>query len=53
MMGYANPVERMGYGEFADQAQAAGVDALLTVDLPPEEVSGINAELRRAGLDNI
>ena len=53
LMGYANPVERMGYSEFADQARAAGVDALLTVDLPPEEVSGINAELRRAGLDNI
>ena len=52
-MGYANPVERMGYAAFADAAYAAGVDALLTVDLPPEEVAGINEELRRVGMDNI
>jgi tryptophan synthase alpha chain len=53
LMGYANPVEHMGYAAFADQAAKAGVDALLTVDLPPEEVSQVNAELRRVGLDNI
>ena len=27
--------------------------ALLTVDIPPEEVDGINAELQRVGMDNI
>ena len=53
LMGYANPVEHMGYVEFADAAAAAGLDGLLTVDIPPEEVSGINDELRRVGLDNI
>ena len=53
LMGYANPVEHMGYAEFADAAHAAGVDALLTVDIPPEEVSMVNAELRRVEMDNI
>ncbi|MBN7798669.1 tryptophan synthase subunit alpha [Parahaliea mediterranea] len=53
LMGYANPVERMGYAAFADAASAAGVDALLTVDIPPEEVAQVNAELRRVGMDNI
>ncbi|TXS95688.1 tryptophan synthase subunit alpha [Parahaliea maris] len=53
LMGYANPVERMGYAAFADAATAAGVDALLTVDIPPEEVAGVNAELHRVGMDNI
>lgn len=53
LMGYANPVEHMGYAAFADAASAAGVDALLTVDIPPEEVAGINAELQRVGMDNI
>jgi len=53
LMGYANPVERMGYAAFADRASQAGVDALLTVDIPPEEVSGLNAELRRVAMDNI
>jgi tryptophan synthase alpha chain len=53
LMGYANPVARMGYAEFADAAQAAGLDALLTVDMPPEEVRGLNGELQRVGMDNI
>ncbi|MFK8041412.1 tryptophan synthase subunit alpha [Congregibacter sp.] len=53
LMGYANPVEYMGHGVFADRALACGVDALLTVDIPPEEVSGLNKELRRVGMDNI
>lgn len=37
LMGYLNPVEVMGYEAFAEQAAAAGVDGVLTVDLPPEE----------------
>lgn len=53
LMGYANPVVRMGYADFADKAAAAGVDALLTVDIPPEEVAQLNTELKRVGMDNI
>ncbi len=53
LMGYANPVVHMGYAKFADAAAAAGVDALLTVDIPPEEVAPVNAELQRVGMDNI
>lgn len=53
LMGYANPVERMGYAAFVDAAKAAGVDALLTVDLPPEEASELNQLLAQAGLDTI
>ena len=53
LMGYANPVEHMGYAAFADAASAAGVDALLTVDIPPEEVEQVNRELHRVGMDNI
>ncbi|WP_439107032.1 tryptophan synthase subunit alpha [Congregibacter sp.] len=53
LMGYANPVEHMGHAVFADRAAACGVDALLTVDIPPEEVAGLNQELRRVGMDNI
>ncbi len=53
LMGYANPVVHMGYAAFADAAAAAGVDALLTVDIPPEEVAPVNAELQRVGMDNI
>lgn len=53
LMGYANPVEHMGYAAFADAAAAAGVDALLTVDIPPEEVDILNEQLQRVGMDNI
>ena len=44
IMGYANPVFRMGYVEFAKAAHAAGVDGTILVDLPPEE----DGELRAA-----
>ncbi len=53
VMGYANPVERMGYAPFADACAAAGVDGVITVDLPPEEVASLNTELKRVHLDNI
>ena len=38
LMGYANPIERMGQAEFVQRAAAAGVDGVLVVDYPPEEV---------------
>src|SRR6185436_5295556 len=34
---YLNPVARYGAERFADEASAAGVDALLLTDLPPED----------------
>jgi len=53
LMGYANPVERFGYDTFAKAASEAGVDGLLTVDLPPEEVEILKDALDSVGLDNI
>jgi len=53
LMGYANPVERMGYSVFAERAAAAGVDGLLTVDMPPEEAEELSLVLKTAGIDNI
>jgi tryptophan synthase alpha chain len=53
LMGYANPVERMGYTEFAQAAADAGVDGLLTVDLPPEEAEELHSCLRERGLESI
>ncbi|MEW9898573.1 tryptophan synthase subunit alpha [Chitinivorax sp. PXF-14] len=50
LMGYANPVEAMGYEAFADTAAAAGVDGLLTVDLPPEEADDLVSVLSKRGL---
>jgi tryptophan synthase alpha chain len=53
MMGYANPIERFGYEAFAAASAEAGVDGLITVDLPPEEVDAIDGALKTVGLDNI
>lgn len=53
LMGYANPIERFGYEAFAKAAAEAGVDGLLTVDLPPEEVVVLKDALDAVGLDNI
>jgi tryptophan synthase alpha chain len=53
LMGYLNPVEVMGYAKFAQAAAEAGVDGVLTVDLPPEEAGALTAELRQRNLDPI
>ncbi|MCG6969252.1 MAG: tryptophan synthase subunit alpha [Gammaproteobacteria bacterium] len=53
LMGYLNPVEVMGYGAFAKAAAEAGVDGVLTVDLPPEEADQILQELKQYAIDPI
>jgi tryptophan synthase alpha chain len=53
LMGYVNPIEVFGYSAFVTQAKAAGVDGVLTVDLPPEEAEVFIEELQRQGLDSI
>lgn len=53
LMGYANPIERMGQAEFAKQAALAGVDGVLTVDYPPEESADFVTLLYQNGLDPI
>ena len=37
LMGYLNPIEKMGYEAFAKAASTAGVDGTITVNVPPEE----------------
>ena len=53
LMGYANPVVSMGFAGFAGAAAEAGVDGLLTVDMPPEEAHELNAELKAVDIDTI
>ena len=53
LMGYLNPFEIAGYGMFAEAASEAGVDGVLTVDLPPEEADGFRDALREQDLDLI
>ena len=53
LMGYANPVEAMGFESFALAAKNAGVDGVLTVDLPPEEAQECAALLNSHNIDQI
>lgn len=53
LMGYLNPVEAMGYTEFARAARVAGVDGVLTVDMPPEEARDVVPIFRAEQLDPI
>jgi tryptophan synthase alpha chain len=53
LMGYLNPVEVMGYVDFAQAAKEADVDGILTVDMPPEEAADLVAALADAALDPI
>lgn len=53
LMGYANPVEQMGYEHFAAEAEKAGVDGVIIVDLPPEEDKEARAAFAPRGLSLI
>lgn len=53
LMGYLNPVEVMGYAEFAAAAANAGVDGAIIVDLPPQEASDLLSEMKAQQVDPI
>ena len=53
LMGYANPVEAMGYEKFVAAAKQSGVDAVLTVDYPPEECGEFVKLLKEQQIDPI
>jgi tryptophan synthase alpha chain len=50
LFGYYNPIFVMGTGAFAARAADAGVDAVLTVDLPVDEIEELRAPLAARGL---
>jgi tryptophan synthase alpha chain len=50
---YANPILRMGLDTFVTHATAAGVDGVLTLDMPPEEGEMFRAAFGTAGIDTI
>jgi tryptophan synthase alpha chain len=50
---YLNPILRMGLETFVAEARAAGVDGVLTLDMPPEEGEGFCRALGQSGIDTI
>jgi tryptophan synthase alpha chain len=50
---YANPILRMGLERFIQAARTAGVDGVLTLDMPPEEGERFRLAFAGAGIDTI
>jgi tryptophan synthase alpha chain len=53
LMGYANPIERMGPSEFIRRASESGADGAIVVDYPPEECEAFATEMKARDLDLI
>ena len=53
LMGYANPIEAMGVGNFIGAANTAGVDGVIVVDYPPEECGEFAALAKKNDIDPI
>lgn len=53
LMGYYNPLYIYGIEKFAKDAAEAGIDGLLTVDIPPEEDAEIKPHLQAHNIDLI
>ena len=53
LMGYANPIERIGTAAFIQGSKEAGADGAIVVDYPPEECEEFAAAMRANGLDLI
>lgn len=53
LMGYLNPVETMGYQQFANRAAAVGLDGVLVVDMPPEEAEEFVQIMQASSIDMI
>lgn len=53
LMGYYNPIQHFGIEAFVKQAQHAGVDGLLIVDLPSEEDAALLAACNAQGISLI
>ena len=53
LMGYFNPIHKMGVERFLAEAVEAGVDGLIVVDLPPEHNEDLCDPAQAAGIDFI
>lgn len=53
LMGYLNPIEYIGYEQFAKEAQEAGINGTIIVNLPPEEAGDMTRVLENHDIEPV
>ncbi len=53
LMGYLNPIEHVGYRQFASEARAAGINGTIIVNLPPEESGELGSVLEEHDIETV
>lgn len=53
LMGYLNPIERMGYDRFVAAAVEADLDGILIVNMPPEEAAALQSKMQAKNMSLI
>lgn len=53
LMGYFNPIQRFGFDSFSQRASEIGIDGVLIVDCPPEELLDFSISLNEKKIDTI
>lgn len=53
LMGYLNPIEKIGYKNFVNKACEVGVDGVLVVDSPPDESDLLSSLLKKNNMSQI
>jgi len=53
LMGYLNPIEKIGYENFAQKASKCGIDGTIIVNLPPEEAADLSRYLEQYDIESV
>lgn len=53
LMGYANPIEKIGINNFINKAKNSDIDGVIIVDYPPEECKKFTKKIKNKNIDHI
>ena len=53
LLTYANTIHHLGAETFCKKAERAGIDSILTADMPPEESVNLDAQMHKHGIGRV
>jgi tryptophan synthase alpha chain len=53
LLTYANTINHLGADTFCKKAERAGIDSILTADMPPEESVDLDIQMRKHGIGRV